>query len=60
LKDTVSWALKAKLVAAYGAPGLKVADPVKLVERWVQMVSAENVRFLTGVHRVTAPSIEMV
>ena len=52
--------MKARGVTANGAPGLKVEEPVNPVVRWVQMASAENVRLLTGVQRVTAPSIEIV
>ena len=56
----MSWALNAKVVAENGAPGEKKDVPEKPVARCVQIASPENVRFLTGVHRVTAPSIEMV
>src|SRR6266852_6722288 len=40
-----------------GAVGLKVAVPVNFWLRWAHRTSAENVRFLTGVQRVTKPSI---
>ena len=52
--------MKANVVGEYGTPGLKVEKPVNPVVRWVQMASAENVRLVTGVQRVTAPSIEIV
>ena len=51
----MSWALNAKVVGENGGPGEKVEKPEKPVVRCVQIASAENVRFFTGVQRVTTP-----
>ncbi len=47
--------MKAQVWIGCGAPGVKAAKPEKAECRWVHMVSAENVKFLTGVQRVTCP-----
>ena len=40
----------------FGAVAVKIELPDIFWSRWVYITSAENVRFLTGVQRVTTPS----
>ena len=42
----------------FGAAGPRIEVPVNFWSRWNHWTSAENVRFLTGVQRVTTPSCE--
>ena len=56
--STVSWSLNSYRVRGFGADGPSGAAPVNFWSRWNHWTSAEKVRFLTGVQRVTTPSCE--